>query len=61
MLFTHVGIAIHHQYAVMSNTTIGAEHPLKTAHLIYRSEGSIMHFLSMKSANKLLPYLYSII
>jgi hypothetical protein len=53
MLLTHVGIAIHHQYAVMSKTT-GAEQPPKTAHLNYRSEGSMMHFLSMKSANKLL-------
>ena len=53
MLLTHVGIAIHHQYAVMSKTT-GAEQPPKTAHLICRSEGSTMHFLSKKSANKLL-------
>jgi len=52
-LLTLVGFTIHHQYAVMSNTT-GAEQPPKTAHLIYRSEGSMMHFLSMKSANKLL-------
>jgi len=49
-----VGFTIHHQYEVMSNTTRSAEQPLKTAHLIYRSEGSMMHFLSMKSANKLL-------
>ena len=53
MLLTHVGIAIHHQYAVMSKTT-GAEQPPKTAHLNYRRKGSMMHFLSMKSANKLL-------
>jgi len=52
-LLTLVGFTIHHQYAVMSKTT-GAEQPPKTAHLICRSEGSTMHFLSKKSANKLL-------